>query len=156
MIYRPGAVTVEMLESVVGVGTVRIYLPPAASSDEAFESLPAPGVGLRHYAPRARLVLVDVPFFRFAGMQDELVEAVGEALAHEDAVGVMLPDDWTTNSVPLVYPWGPWSRHDVLAQRLFAGLRALDDANAAVIVCPLPNGDGLAAAIRDRLKKAAK
>jgi len=154
-VYRPGAITVAMLEEVVGVGIAQMYRPSDAVSQSP-EALPSPGMSLRHYAPRAQLVLVDVPHFQFAGPTDSLVMAIHEALEHNDAVGVMLPDDWTANSVPYLYPWGPWDNHDVLARRLFSGLRALDDASASVIVCPVPNGDGLAAAIRDRLRKAAK
>ena len=152
MIYRPGAVTLEILEHAIGGGWVHSYIP---AGEQSLEAQPSPGVTLRHYAPRARLVLVEVPF-RFAGPQDELIYAVGEALTVQSAVGVMLPDEWTCSQAPLVYPWGPWERHDLLAQRLFSGLRALDDAGAAVIVCPVPNGKGIAAAIRDRLAKAAK
>ena len=55
VIYRPGAVTAEMIEAVAG--EVRVFRRLSAS--EVPESLPSPGVGLRHYAPRARLVLVE-------------------------------------------------------------------------------------------------
>jgi L-threonylcarbamoyladenylate synthase len=155
VIYRPGAVTAEMIERVTGVGLVRHYVPEA-EEDETPESLPSPGVSLRHYAPRARLVLVEVPFFQFDGPTDSLIEATSEAVVQEDSVGVLLPDAWVANSVPYRYRWGPWNQPDVLARRLFAGLRALDDAGATVIVAPVPIGDGIAAAIRDRLQKAAR
>jgi len=39
---------------------------------------------------------------------------------------------------------------------LFAGLRALDADGADLILCPLPSVEGIGAAIRDRLSKAAK
>jgi L-threonylcarbamoyladenylate synthase len=152
MIYRPGAITEEMLANAIPGGLVQRYVAP--SQPQSPQSQPSPGVSLRHYAPRARLLLVEIPF-RFTVPQDELIEAVGEALAQESAVGVMLPEDWTCSDVPFVYPWGPWSRHDILAQRLFSGLRALDDAGASIIICPIPLGEGLATAIRDRLQKAA-
>jgi L-threonylcarbamoyladenylate synthase len=43
-----------------------------------------------------------------------------------------------------------------LARELYAGLRALDAQGCTVILCPLPAADGIGAAIRDRLHKAAK
>jgi L-threonylcarbamoyladenylate synthase len=153
VVYRPGAITIEMLNGVLGAGMAQPYVAPAS---EAPETLPSPGVSLRHYAPRARLVLVEAPFFPFEGPAGALIEATGEALVENPAVGVMLPDGWTTNSVPYLYRWGPWNQPEVLARRLFAGLRALDDSNADVIICPVPSGNGLAAAIRDRLQKAAR
>jgi L-threonylcarbamoyladenylate synthase len=71
---------------------------------------------------------------------------------------VMLPTGW-----PLPegfsgrrYEWGSWHDDRILAQRLFAGLRTLDDLNAAVIFCPLPANTGLGAAVRDRILKAAR
>jgi len=42
-----------------------------------------------------------------------------------------------------------------LAHSLYAGLRSLDLQGCAVILCPVPGSDGLGAAIRDRLRKAA-
>ena len=54
--YRPGAVTPQQIEAVCGVG-VDVYVP--VPDDRAPESLPSPGVGIRHYAPRARVVLVE-------------------------------------------------------------------------------------------------
>jgi hypothetical protein len=41
-----------------------------------------------------------------------------------------------------------------MAQSLFAGLRALDEQDCTVILCPLPPHDGIGVAIRDRLNKA--
>jgi L-threonylcarbamoyladenylate synthase len=54
-----------------------------------------------------------------------------------------------------VYPWGRWSAPEELAHNLYAGLRELDAKGCTVILCPLPSGDGMGAAIRDRLAKAA-
>jgi L-threonylcarbamoyladenylate synthase len=39
---------------------------------------------------------------------------------------------------------------------MFAGLRALDEAGAEVIVCPVPEMGAIGEAIRDRLRKAAR
>ena len=37
-------------------GAVEVYRPAVVEGEP--ESMPSPGVGIRHYAPRARLVLV--------------------------------------------------------------------------------------------------
>jgi L-threonylcarbamoyladenylate synthase len=68
----------------------------------------------------------------------------------------MLPDGWNPSCAQLVFPWGSWDNPQILAQRLYSGLRELDDRGATIIVCPLPESYGIAAAIRDRLQKAAK
>jgi L-threonylcarbamoyladenylate synthase len=147
MIYRPGAVTAEKLASVLGV-EVSLFGEVAA---EEPESLPSPGVGIRHYAPRARLVLVD------GTLADGIVthlEAVVDGL--EARVGVMLPDGWKPGAAMFLYPWGNWDDSEELARRLFSGLRELDEAGATVIVCPVPDAAGIGAALRDRLGKAAR
>ena len=146
ILYRPGAISAEQIRRVAGA--VEIFVPAGEPGVElaAPESLPSPGVGLRHYAPRARLLLV--------GDAAELLARVA-ALRSDGLPGVMLPDGWDAGPRSATYQWGAWDRHDVLAQRLFAGLRALDDEGVAVIVCPVPQGGGIAEAIRDRLAKAA-
>jgi L-threonylcarbamoyladenylate synthase len=56
MILRPGGVSREALESVLG--EVAMYTPPAEAEATPPESQPAPGLGVRHYAPEALLELV--------------------------------------------------------------------------------------------------
>jgi hypothetical protein len=43
----------------------------------------------------------------------------------------------------------------MLAARLYAGLRWLDEHQATVILCPVPPATGIGLAIVDRLRKAA-
>ncbi|SNS83855.1 translation factor SUA5 [Granulicella rosea] len=152
VVYRPGGVTISMLESLGGVGFVA-YTPPVQADEP--ESLPSPGVGIRHYAPRARVVLVHEDLKVYLPTQ-QVVAAIDEAFDGVATVGVMLPDGWDASCAQAVFRWGAWSDHETLARRLFAGLRELDDRGVDVIVCPVPNGAGMAAAIRDRLEKAAR
>jgi L-threonylcarbamoyladenylate synthase len=148
MIYRPGAITAEMITAVVG--EVKVFQAQTVDLSSAPESLPSPGVGLRHYAPRAKLILLEAP------TKAALVEAIERFSQSEEALGVMLPDCWHASNASQIYQWGPWGDNDVLARRLFAGLRALDEAGVSVILCPLPKNDGIGVALRDRLKKAAR
>lgn len=157
VVYRPGAITLEQIAAVTGE-TVRLFEPGrlAKGVQAEPEALPSPGVGLRHYAPRARLELTE-------GSAAALGEEVQRArLAGGQRIGVLLPADWTLaaggdpSGGMLIEPWGQWGELDGLAAALFAGLRALDDRGAAVILCPLPAPGGMGDAIRDRLQKAAR
>ena len=152
--YRPGGVSLSELELVLGAGSVSVFRP--AQSEEAPESLPSPGVGIRHYAPRARLVLVFEPSRKKVAARSSLVEEIERLKDSSGEIGVMLPDGWEASRAELVYRWGAWGDGDTLARRLFAGLRDLDERGAKVIVCPVPEMDGIGEAIRDRLRKAAR
>jgi L-threonylcarbamoyladenylate synthase len=137
-IYRPGAVTAAMISHVLG-SEVRVV-------GAAVDRSASPGLGMRHYAPRARLVLVRG--------QDGVLAEIAKYPAGE--VGVMLPDDWDAGGARVVFRWGPWDEAEVLARLLFAGLRMMDERGVKVIVCPVPEMDGLGEAVRDRLVKAAR
>jgi L-threonylcarbamoyladenylate synthase len=150
VVYRPGVITLDQIRGVCpGAIAYAAALEPVPSG----ESLPSPGLDLRHYAPRARLVLVEVADAENIGLV--LVEKIGLASANGEKVGVMLPQEFSLKA-DLVYRWGRWSNSEELAHRLFAGLRELDAAGATVIVCPLPAGEGIDGAIRDRLRKGAR
>jgi L-threonylcarbamoyladenylate synthase len=160
VVYRPGGISIPMIERMVGAGLVQVYRQPKESTGEP-DSMPSPGVSLRHYAPKAKMTLIH-------GFREEervrnrkplelsLVDPIDRAFDGIEVVGVMLPEGWDSSCAQIVFPWGPWHQPDVLAQRLYAGLRRLDDEGATVIVCPMPEMSGIADAIRDRLAKAAK
>lgn len=149
MLYRPGAVTAEQITAATGV-PVEVFRPAEASTGLPQEALPSPGVGIRHYAPRARLVLVE-------GSEQTLNQSLRDMLARgAEQIGVLLPSDWHLDGVALMEPWAVWDDHVALAAALFAGLRALDDRGANLILCPMPPSGGLNDAIRDRLQKAAR
>lgn len=144
VIYRPGSVTAEQIRGVAGA--VEIHAP-AVQAEAPPESLPSPGVGIRHYAPKARVILVD---------SEEFTARCGALAGRADRLGILQPEGWEAPPGTVVFQWGSWNEPEQLAQRLYAGLRELDARGCDVIVCPMPQGGGIAAALRDRLGKAAK
>ena len=158
ILYRPGAVAAEEIEAIAG--PVILYQPPPAQPASVAQpsSLPSPGVGIRHYAPRARLIPVEIEADEEAGGQTRWLRAVMEESRNAAKVGVMLPTDWPVPAgfCGVRYGWGSWQNDRELARGLFAGLRALDATGAEIILCPLPAPFGLGSAIRDRLLKAAR
>lgn len=154
VIYRPGIVTLEQIQAVcIGAAAFR---ETAISPSAEPESLPSPGVGLRHYAPRASLVLVEG---EAEAQREAFAQAVRAAESAGERLGLMLPDAFESllpSTPAIVYQWGRWKDEEELAQRLFAGLRWLDASGATIILCPLPPAEGIGVAIRDRLRKAAR
>jgi L-threonylcarbamoyladenylate synthase len=158
VIYRPGAVTLEEIRRVAGA--VELFAEKDSPASKPREALPSPGVGLRHYAPRARLILIEASGDGrglHAKLRDAVLGFAGER------VGIMLPavaedgpepcEPWA--GLAEVFAWGEWTEPENLAQRLFAGLRQLDASDCSIILCPMPQGEGIGEAIRDRLRKAA-
>jgi L-threonylcarbamoyladenylate synthase len=128
VILRPGAVTAQQIEAVIG-GPVRGQLLRDGDAPSA------PGQLASHYAPRAKVRLAATSVSQ------------GEALL---AFGA--------NPLPTSGPQFNLSaagRLDEAAANLFAGLRALDsDSVCCIAVMPVPH-DGIGAAINDRLERAA-
>lgn len=133
-ILRPGAVTAAQVAAVLNSGT--------ADSQAA---APRVSGGLAsHYAPRARVELL--PLEAIAARAAELL-AGGARVAVVTQSDVAVP----SNAVVIRLPAGD----EPLARELYAALRKADEAGCEVILTAILARGGLAAAIEDRLRKAA-
>jgi L-threonylcarbamoyladenylate synthase len=146
-IYRPGAVSAAMITRVIGDEVQVVSAVQTSAGAATPEALPSPGMGIRHYAPTARLVLVP-------GQRELLAEVATHPVGD---VGVMLPDGWDKGNAEFAFRWGPWENSDILARLLYFGLRFLDERRVKVIVCPVPQvHTPIGEALRERLEKAAR
>jgi len=133
-LLRPGGVTVEAIEALVG--PVGRGIPHAVA--EAARTLRSPGLLVSHYAPDAP-VRLDADAVR----ADEALLAFGAPLQGAGAVFQLSASRALTEA----------------AANFFTGLRALDaevarQALAGIAVMPVPE-HGLGLAINDRLRRAA-
>jgi len=126
-ILRPGAVTAQMIAQCTGLEVV-------GSVDAVVDSaaIRVSGSLDSHYAPMATVVLDQTPLAGqgFIAMAD-----------------VVAPDGVVRLAAPVT--------HDDFARVLYAALRSADEQGLATVVVQQPQGDGIAVAIRDRLKRAA-
>ncbi|MEU2833515.1 L-threonylcarbamoyladenylate synthase [Streptomyces lavendulae] len=135
-ILRPGGVTREDLEAVLG----RPLAVPATST------VRVPGQHPSHYAPRARVVLV------------EPGQAVAEAeLAQEQGhrAGVLVPPGSAGAAVKAHAVVEVPHSTAAYARGLYGFLRELDEQGCDLIVASLPTEEGLGLAIANRLRRAA-
>lgn len=138
-ILRPGGAPRQEIEACIGP------LLPAEAPGVALRS---PGLLEKHYAPRAALkVLPDLESIRTAleiaggaGRRVGLLLNTSDRAAFPDALPAFVLGDTP----------------EAMARDLYAGLRALDDAGADIILCRAVSGPGLAEAIADRLRRAAR
>lgn len=150
VLLRPGAVTQEMIEEVVG----KIDVDPAVFSKPSGDIVPkAPGMKYKHYSPSARVILV-------TGPGENVIKTINEK-AKEDAqnglkVGIMATeqtkDSYNCSSVLVV---GDRNRPETIGANLFKILRKFDFIGVDVVYSEVFDEDGEGAAIMNRLNKAA-
>ena len=138
-LLRPGMITVAMLAEVVGAVQV--------TPDDGHRSLPrvSPGMLDRHYAPRARLVLIDESHERV----EELIAGLRATGGTVGAITI----DLVVSGADQVITLSPEPRE--YARELYAALHALDDRGVSLILLQHPPADPAWDAIRDRLHRAA-
>lgn len=143
-LLRPGGISLEALRSLL---PDLQYTPHFA--DDVDAAIPAPGTLLKHYSPRARLLL-------FRGDDAAVYAAMRAEIARHRRVGLLLSQRDAEQFKDLdnrIESLG--SNSEQAAERLFAGLRALDKAGVAVILARAPEQHGLGLALHDRLLRAA-
>ncbi|HXF86561.1 MAG TPA: L-threonylcarbamoyladenylate synthase [Anaerolineales bacterium] len=144
-ILRPGGITREALQEVIGTVIVSQQNPIAG------ESFSSPGLLEKHYAPRAEMIL-----FKGKNARTALLAEVAAMRAKGKKVGALLEDkdaEALAESGATIYRLG--SDLATIAHRLYAGMRWLDEQGVDLIVCKDFDETGLGLAIRDRLRRAA-
>lgn len=149
MILRPGAITKEMMEDVIGeVAVDKTLIKPDSKIVPK-----APGMKYRHYAPKADLTIIEGP-------TEKVVEEINR-LAKEKAdagykVGVIGTEEtvgkYVTGDVKCI---GTRSDENTIAANLFGILREFDDDTVDFIYSESFDTAGIGSAIMNRLLKAA-
>lgn len=143
-ILRPGAVTLEMLREV---------LPDIELDAGVFEHLAddakaaSPGMKYKHYAPKARVVLVHSGISKFVQLLKEYPDA--GALCFEEDVAQITQSGHTA----IVY--GKESDPKSQAHMLFGALRRVDDFALAQVFVRISDENGIGQAVYNRLLRAA-
>ena len=142
-LLRPGAVTPQMLRAAVG----EIDIDPAVLHQlEEGRQAPSPGMKYKHYAPKARVILVegDAEIYKDY-VNRHAAPGVCALCFEEDAQGLELP----------VVTYGRAADPDSEARALFDALRRLDEAGYATAYAHAPVKDGVGLAVYNRLIRAA-
>ena len=143
-LLRPGGITPEQLESVLGEITVDKAVTAQIDKDAVVK---APGMKYRHYAPQCQVVIV-------SGSREKAAAYIRKHYNPGDRVLCFAEElPLYENCNPLSYGWE--SDVETLSAGLFAALRELDDPSVQKVYARCPQGDGIAYAVQNRLKKAA-
>jgi L-threonylcarbamoyladenylate synthase len=129
-ILRPGAITTQMIFETTGLEIVE-----QTSGVESVDTqvIRVSGSLEAHYAPVAKVLLDQLP------VVGQGFIAMADVVAGEGVVRLAEP-----------------RTHEEFARILYSALRAADEKGLSEVVVIQPSGEGLAIAIRDRLKRASK
>ena len=149
MILRPGAITADMFEEVIGP----VSVDETILGSESNKAPKAPGMKYRHYAPKAKLIIAE-------GDIREEVLAIRQLAyaAHRqgERVGIIA----TGETLPfykygIVKNIGTRENEKTIARNLYRVLREFDDEKVDIIYSESFAMQGIGSAIMNRLEKAA-
>lgn len=144
-VLRPGFISVEMVQAVLG----EAQMDRGLIADDSGIRPKAPGMKYRHYAPRADLKVVEGPM-------EQVIAYINEQAKDGQRTGIICTEETKER-----YPHGDvkciGSRKDELsiASHLFAILREFDEDGVEAIYSESFEAPGLGQAIMNRLLKAA-
>jgi L-threonylcarbamoyladenylate synthase len=149
MILRPGAVTKEMLEGILG----EVAEDKALLGADSKEAPKAPGMKYRHYAPKAKLSVVE-------GQTEQVIREINRLSREKEEEGSRVGIIGTEETVGrydcgLVKCIGTRQDEATVASRLYAILREFDGEDVEYIFSESFSGDGIGSAVMNRLLKAA-
>ena len=146
-LLRPGAVTVEELQSVVPA--VEVDDDVLSPHDES-QPVSSPGTKYRHYSPNARVIIID------ASIDAYIAYVVHYLKEHADkrVFGLVFDGDLEkiNNQVPCLC-YGDTAQNQ--ASQLFDRLRELDQLGAEIVFARSPACEGIGLAVYNRLLRAA-
>lgn len=150
-ILRPGCITKEMLESVLG--SVEIDAAILDKKGAVSGKPKAPGMKYKHYAPKAQLTIIQ-------GTKEKVVARIcqlsEQGKAEGKKVGIIATDEtMECYRVGEVRSIGSRKEEGSIARGLYKILREFDHLDVDVIYTESFEGDQMGMAIMNRLNKAA-
>ena len=140
-LLRPGAVTQQMIEEVIG----KIEIDKAVLSEA--DKASSPGMKYKHYAPKTRLVLIE-------GSAKQFAEYVKNNKTTNSAVICFSEDSESIHDTAKII-LGAKSDEAAQARALFDALRGLDKIGADIAFAHAPRKSGIGLAVYNRLIRAA-
>ena len=143
MLLRPGGITLEQLETVLGKVDVNDAVLHKLRDGEKAES---PGMKYKHYAPKANLILVkaeDEEYIRFVNSKAD------------DTVGALCYDEDEKLLNVKTFTFGGKNDYCAQANRLFDALREIDETDVQTVYGRCPDTQGMAMAVYNRLIRSA-
>ena len=142
-LLRPGGVTPEQIEAVIG----KIDIDPAVINPlKEGEKVHSPGMKYKHYSPKANVTLI-------RGSDESYYNHVNSNKLG-DTVALCYDEDLTHIEIPVI-AYGKRDDYSAQAKRLFDALRQADAHGYKTVLARCPGMDGVGLAVFNRLIRAA-
>ena len=150
VILRPGGITVEMLESVVGL----VKVDPGVIRPVQGRPVRSPGMKYRHYSPRARMAVVE------GGLKDivdKITDLTRGYISQGKKVGILATQQTygQYRDFDNVISLGDREHPDTIAESLYSALRRMDEEGVDIILAEGVAREGVGLAIMNRMDRAA-
>ncbi|NLX64997.1 MAG: threonylcarbamoyl-AMP synthase [Clostridiaceae bacterium] len=148
VILRPGGVTLEMLEKVLG----NVYTDPVLEIKGDIKPR-SPGMKYRHYSPKAEMFLI-------SGDPDPVAKKISELIMESKRkglrVGVLTSrENADKYNADVIVNVGSVKHIEQIAAGLYDSLRTFDDKKVDIIYSETFEEKGVGRAVMNRLKKAS-
>lgn len=140
-LLRPGGITLEQLEAVLG--HVEVH-PAIFEALKAGQQAASPGMKYRHYAPETKVVLLK-------GTAEQFCDYVN---GRNDCAALCFEGEQALLHVPCV-SYGKQGNAESQAHGLFEALRRLDSLGKPIAYARYPESGGVGMAVLNRLLRAA-
>ncbi len=148
VILRPGGITPEMVEEVLGDVRVDEHVMSPLHEGDIVRS---PGMKYKHYAPKAKTVIFD-------GAAEDVIAAIcahyDEAERAGETPAILGFDEHDFGNRTRI-SLGSVKRPQEAAARLFGALRELDERGETVALCEAVEATGIGLAVMNRMGRAA-
>jgi len=151
MVLRPGGTPFEALKKTLG--DVKLHPLVVAEKELPVDKARSPGMKHRHYAPNAKVILVEgsVP-----AVVSKIRELADSYRLEGGKVGVLATDETVAHyKADVVKSLGSRFNLAAIAQNLFRLLREFDAESVDVIIAEGVPAEGLGLAVMNRLRKAS-
>lgn len=140
VILRPGAITKEMFEKVIGPVKQPTHIEQKQGAPRA------PGMKYKHYAPNAPVLLIEKD-------KEQVADAILDLKQQGYKVALLAPQSFEKLTPDWFFTLG--ENQEEMAANLFHALRACDLTEADMVLATVTTTQGVGAAIMNRLEKSA-
>lgn len=150
-VLRPGGISIEDLKKTIG--DIKIHPVVLTDKQLAIEKIRSPGMKHKHYAPKAKVILVEGAI---SSIVKKVAEIAEQYMLKELKVGILATQETVEYyNADIVKSLGSRFNLKAIAHNLFSLLREFDDENIEIIVAEGVPSEGVGVAVMNRLRKAA-